>query len=244
MNKPVHDILHTVPDRAGRNYGAVDQDHRQTQFPRSIQLGLRTRASGIFGNNMGNAVLAQQGQVFGQSKRTTRNYGLHMGQRQRGLWPVHQTQQVEMLGLTTENAQCLAADCQEHARRMVGQSLYGRLGVGHKRPFITHTNSPWGPLQCAQGHACHGAGGHSVCTHPRSKRMCRVYDMGNVFGPQISHQPGNTAKPANPCRQGLDDRGCRTARIGKNGTGPGIRQNTRRLRGLTCSAKQKDTRRV
>ena len=244
MIKPVHDILYVVPEQTGRHSRAVDQDNRQAEFTRGIEFGTGTRSSGIFGNDMGDGVRAQQLQVFGQSKGATCYNGLRMGQRQGGVGGINQPQQIEMLATAGKSLQRLAADGQKYSCRALWQSFCRPCGIGHRYPSVTLSGFPCGAFQCAQGGACHGAGRNSVSTHLCRERMRCVDNMRNVFRPQIGGQSCYATKATNPGWQRLADRGRSASSIGKNGLVPRSCQSTGHLRGFACAAQQQDARRV
>ena len=241
MSQPVHDSLYTMPDRPGRYSGSVDQDYGQPQNPRGIKLGAGTCASSIFGDDMRDGVRAQQGEVFGLSKRPACNYGLSSWQRQGRVGGINQPQQIEMLAFMAERAECLFADSQKHAGRAVWQSLHRRFGIGHGQPCIVRPCPPCRTFQRAQRHIGHAAGSNGIGAHLRGKGMGRVDNMGNVFGPQIGGQSCHAAKTANPRWQGLAYGRSRASGIGKNGISSAISQNACHLRGFTCATQQKDT---
>lgn len=241
MIEPVQDILKPCADGARRHLGPVDHHHREVKRARSLELGPCAGATRILGNQQVDAMPLHQHLIVDGGKRSTRNHHLYIRKRQRHLGRINQADQVVMLRSRGEIREVLLADGQKNALGVVRQGLDSTVDIRDVLPPITRTSLPRRALERHQGNAVFGAGPHRMGAHLRGKGMRGVDDRGDAFGAQIVLQSLDTAKAANPRRQGLRHRVGSPARIGKHRVIAAFRQGPRQLRCFAGTAQNKDT---
>ena len=241
--KPSHHLRYRGRCAAHRHCRTINQNHRQTQRPSRFQLGGGTTAAGIFGHQMGNAVLQQQRTITLHSERATGDDYLRISQRQIR-HRIDQAQQVMVrgaLGGRRKQQQVLPADGQKNPRWRGRQCGDGAVYVSNTLPLVAGLRLPSGALEGQQRHARSGAGIYRIAAHLRGKRVGGIDHMGDALRLQPVAQTGHTAKAADAGRQRLSDgRGGATG-IRKNSIGAGIGQSARQLAGLGGAAQQQNT---
>jgi len=240
MIQPIHYLGHASNDPARRQHRPVDHDHGQVQIARGRQFGLRTFAARIFGDDVGDVVLPQQGGIICFGKRPTRQDNGDIWQRQWILRRINKAQQVMVLRFCGEIGQGLFADGQKYPGCCVGQGGHGGGGVWHLGPAVARRGGPRLAFQRDQRCLQCRAGGDGIPADLGSKRMGGINDMGDVFGNHIINQPRHTAKPADPGGQGLRRRQIGAACVGIHRIHPGIGQSLGQTAGLGGAAKKKD----
>lgn len=243
MAKPAHDLVHRTQDSSVGHCGPIDHYDRQAQPAGSDQLGLGPNAAGVFGDNVGDAMLTHQGFVLCRLKRATGDNDRAPGQRQSRFGFIDQPQQIMVLGRCGKEVKVLFTNGQKHPRRTRRQGRGCSLERGHMGPVIAHARLPCGPLQCAQRYARLSTGGHRIAAHLRGKGMGGVNHMAHSFTADVVDEACNATEPAQPLGQRLGHRARGTAGIRKDGLTPGHRMRgevPRQLRGLRGAAEKKD----
>ena len=150
--KPAQNLVNRFHRRPVGDSGPVDQDHRQVQRTRGIKLGARTRAAGVLGDDMADAVRLQQGKITSQGEGAARYDRLGIGQRQL-FGHIDQAKKVVVLGLGGEGCKLLASDGEEDAGRSLRQGPHGSGKVWDVLPAVTGAGVPGLALQRDQGKA-------------------------------------------------------------------------------------------
>ena len=237
--KPRQNLRHAIDPWPVGHKGAVDQDDGQGQGAGSVQLGARSGAASVFGDDMGDAVGLQQVKVALQCKRAARDKGRGLRQGQGG-GMIDQPQKVMMLGLCGEIFQVLPPNGQKHPRGGVGQGRNSTRHVGHVVPKVALHGLPRGAFKGYKRGFGQGCGPHRVAAHLGGEGMGRVDKVGDGVLVQVIHQPRHPAKAANPLQQGLAQGPFGATGVGKNRVNPLICQGFRQIRRLGCATKQKD----
>ena len=237
--KPGQNLRHAIDPWPVGHKGAVDQDDGQGQGAGSVQLGARSGAASVFGDDMGDAVGLQQVKVALQCKRAARDKGCGLRQGQ-GCGVIDQPQKVMMLRFYGEIFQVLSPDCQEHAGGIIGQCRDRTRHVGHKMPKVALRCLPRGAFKGDKRGFGQGCGLHRVAAHLGGEGMGCVDEMGDGVLVQVIHQPRHPAKAADPLQQGLAQGPFGATGVGKNRVNPLICQGFRQIRRLGCATKQKD----
>lgn len=214
--QPAHHRLFAGQDQPVRHWRPVDQNDRNPQGSSRFQLGRRTGAARILGNDTADAVVAQQGKVVGRGKGPAGDDDGGIGQRQRPFRRVDEPQKIVVLRLRRKGGERLLADGQKDPTRRLRQGCDGRRNVGNGMPVIARARFPWRAFIGAERPAGRGRGGHGVAAHPRRERVRGVDDMGDRLFLKEACQPLGPAEAANARRQGLRDRLPGAARIGKD----------------------------
>lgn len=238
--KPGHDFGHALRDPAFRHPGPVDQDYRQTQFPRRDQLCLGAGAACVLGDDHLDAVFLQKRPVVRRSKRSAGDHSLGAGQGKRFGRGIDKAQKVVMLVGVSKGRKVLAADGKEHPLRDCSKSCDRPGQIRDMGPAVLIASHPRQPLQSDQGNVCHSAGFDRVAAHFRRERVGRVDHPGYAMRLQIVNQAVHATKPADPDRQGLGDRSFGPARVGIDRVHARSGQLPRHLRGFGCSAQKQD----
>lgn len=236
-----HDILGPIKCRTCRQIGPLDHDHRQAQFSCRDQLGARTRAPGILGNDMGDTVTDHQIKILFDAERSARNHDIGLRKRQSVPGHVHQPQKVTVR-IIGEGGQILPSDCQENPRPGIRQGGGGTREAGDIMPSIPCFGPPCGPRQPQQRNRGSLAGQKGVMADLRGKRVGRIHHLPDIRLDQIAGQPVHAAEPANALRQWLGTRGFGATGIGKYRIHLCIRQQPRKAAGFGGAAQQKDSR--
>lgn len=240
MSQPVQNSLYIGGNGGFGQGGTVDHDHRQVQLPRGVKLGARAGAACVFGDDMGDAVVAHQVKITLQGEGAARDDGGDFRQGQRCFRRIDQTQQIVMFGAGGKHADMLFADGQKHGGRRGRQMRQSRAYIGAKRPIIAGTGLPCGAFKTQQRHPGLRSGSGGVCAHTRGKWMGGIDHMGDVFGAQKCGEPRHAAKAADACGHGLGYRCAGASGIGKNSLYCGGMQGFGEGAGLCGATKEKD----
>lgn len=224
MIQPGHDRRHIMHFCARRQGRAVDHHDGQLQHAGSGQLGRSARAARVFRHDQIDPVFLHQSAVpFGRKRAAIDDY-MGLGQGQRGIRRVHQSQQVEMLRLGCESRQVLPSDGEHHTPRGACEGGDCSGDVGHILPVI-----PWLrlPRRAGQGQTGQGfgfAGDQRIAAHLRGERVGGVDQMSDTLGAQICPQPCDPAKAADALGQGLAQGALYAACEGQDAVDPGLCQ--------------------
>jgi hypothetical protein len=239
MTQPRQHLGDRTHDMTWRQNRPVNQDYSHAQRPGGRQLGRSPAATGIFGDDMGDGMGLQQRPITSNIKRTTCNDRRGIGQGQ-GTGPIHQAQQVKMLGLGGKGRKVLFAYRKEDAGGRIGQGCNSAPDIWHMLPIIALNGTPRLTLQCQKRNATGMAGLKSIPAHLRGKGVSGVNDMRDALGLNIGQKPRDASKPAHPRRQGLRH-GLRGAPcIGKDGIHAPRGQGCGKVGGFGRSTQQED----
>lgn len=242
MSEKRHDLFDAARGEARRQHRTVDQDDRQAQRARRVELRPRACAAGVLGDDEVDAVAGQKFPVGSLGEGAARDDGRGIGQGQGDIGRIDEPEQIMVLRLDGEGAQALPADGKEDPRRCDRKGLDGRVHVGHMAPGVAEAGDPRRALEGGKRDAGRPAGGNRVPAHLRCERMGRVDHMGDPFGAQIAHQPLHAAEAADPGRQRLRPRRIGAPGIGKDRVGPRGGKGAGKPAGLGRAAEKKDAR--
>lgn len=240
MSEKHHNIRHVPDNAAGRRARPVDQDHRDPELARGIELCPRAAAARVLGDDMGDAVILQQRAIASFGERAARDHCNNIGQRQRTFGRVDQAQEVMVLRLRGETREVLLADGKEYAGRDLGQGGDGGLKIRNMGPVISVACLPRRAFIGAKRRAGFCASRDSVPAHLGREGMRRVDDVGYALGPQVVGKPLGAAEAADAGRQRLRDRRLCASSVGKNRVDAAFREMAGKVGGLGCSAQKKD----
>lgn len=237
--KPGYHALQIATDLPRGHRGPGDHHHLQPQLAGGVDLGLRTRAACVFGDQNLGAVTAHQGQIIGQRKRATRHFDPRTGQREIGLRHIHDPQQEIMLRKRRESRQMQTSDGQKHPCGGALQRLNGALDIRDILPPIARLGLPGRAFKGAKRHGAQGCGLNRIGADLGGKGVGGVDDLPDVFSPQIVGQPRHPAKTAHPHRDRLGAGLIHAARIRQHRGQPLTGQFGDQGAGLGGAAKNK-----
>ncbi len=213
MSQPVQNLRDMRQLDPLRQAWAVDHQYRQAQGPRSIQLGLRPRAPGVFRNNKLRPMVLHQRAIAFLGKGTSRHN--HVGLRQwHAVRLIDQPQQIMVLGLRGERLKMQATRGQKHPARRACQGGNSSRDIRNMLPRITGPGDPWRAGQRRQGDLGCSASLDGVPAHLGGKGMGGIHHMSDSVLAQMMDQPFDAAKPSDTGRQRL-----RAGRIHASGVG-------------------------
>ncbi len=183
--EPRHDFGHGCRAAAGRDGGAVDQDDRNVQAAGGFQFRIGPRAACVLGDDMGYAVVTQQGGVGGFVEGAFGEDDGRMRQGKRGFGVVDKAQKVIVLRLAGEGVQGLLADGEEDAGGFVGKRVGGGFGVGNVGPAVGGRGGPRGAFEGDERGLRLRAGGDGVGAHGGGEGVGGVDHMGDGLGAQV-----------------------------------------------------------
>ena len=245
MSKPAHDLLYALRRPALRQIcqvktRPVNHDDRQAERARGVELGLGALAARVTRNNMGDTMIAQQRKITLDREWTARQHDLGVRQRQGCVEYVDQSQQIEVQRLRRERSKVLSADGKENARRPVRQRTCGVLKTVDVLPFVARRLCPWLAQKRDQRRGILRASLHGMAAHLACKRMGGVDHMRDAFLPDVISKAIDTAKAADPRRQGLRNRRRSAAGIGVDSCHPGRDERTADLIGFRRATQEED----
>ncbi len=203
MIEPAENLFNRCSFLPRRESRSVDQENRQAKVPRGSQLCLGPRAAGILGHDQFDPVFLHEGDVALSSEGAAIHDDRMIGQGRRGLWRVHQPQDVVMLRLGGECGQMHPAKRQQNPARRAGQCGDGRRNVGRRVPVIACLRPPRRARQGDQRYAYGLGGGNGIPAHLRGKGMGGIHQMRDGIVPQVGGKAIDTAEPARPGWNGL-----------------------------------------
>ncbi|GEM_PF-3754258 len=201
--KPVHcraDRGHPV---AAINHGAFDQHHLDAQGPRGLQFRFGATASGVFGDDQVNAVLAQQGQIAFKAERAAIDGEVMIAKAEPRLRMIDQTQQEEMLIQWGEKIEMLATDGQKDTAAAAGQPCGGGVNIGQGLPNIPRPRRPLRPFDRQQRHIRRATGHDGVVADLLREGMGGINHLPDPLGLKVIPQPADPGKAADPDRNRL-----------------------------------------
>jgi len=237
---PLQHLIYVAHGWPCCNEGPVDQDDGQTPLARRRQLGLRPRATRVFGHYMGDAVRLQQGAVALHGERPPVQHHLAAlgGQIQNR---IDQAQQVPVLRASQKRRQMLAANGQKHPGGLGGQSLHRGGYIWHVLPHITALGLPSRPLQRQQGHTRTRTGLYGVAAHLGGKGVGGIHHMGDALSLQKGLQSSHAAKAAHAGGQRLGYWSAGAACVRKNTVHTRLCQGLRQTAGIQRAPQHQHT---
>ena len=239
MTKPMQDPGHRGESESWGRVGAIDHDNRHSKCARGGQFGIGATAAGVLGDDEGDTMIAQQGEVIGRFKRATGDDGRRKRKDRRRGW-INEAQQVVVMRGGGEQRQGLATDGEEDAGGGQGQVVYRFFKALHDGPFVALLRLPDRTLKGGEGQGKGHTCGSSVMAHLRGEGMGCVDHMRDLLVGQISNQALYAAKAADPLGQGLRHGVGGATRIGKDSVDPSRGKGTGQQAGFGCAAEQKD----
>ena len=242
-SKPFHGLLGRLDPQAGRKHRPLDEDHRQAEIARGIELGASHHAAGILGDEQGNAMLLHQGAVIGTAEGRAGDDHLRPRQRH-ACRRIDKAQEIGVLGPRGERIEVLPADGEKDAPRFVRQGGDRLCDIRHPLPAIARAGRPSRPFEREQGDAGLLGRQKRVAAHAGGERMRRIHDMRDPLGTKEFHKPRNASEPSNADGQRLRRGFLRAPGIGEERIPARFREQGRQPARLLRSAEKEDARHV
>ena len=213
MTKPHQDLGHVLHAQPLGQLRPRDHNDGQAERAACIDLGARAIAAGIAGDNPGDAARSQHLQLTVKRERAARHDDISL-KWQCALGRIDKSQCVRVLRLLGERGDMLSADCEEDARRSLGQGRNGGREIRDLIPLITGHFDPRGAFESDQRRSRFGTGRDRIAAHLRRKGVGGVDDMRDTFLPDVIGKSAHAAKAAGAGRQRLSGRRASAAAIG------------------------------
>lgn len=217
IREPRHDLVHRSGNGARGYGGAVDHDDRYLQGAGGVEFGAGAGAASVFRNDMGDAVIAQEGGVGGFVEGSFGDYDRRVGQGKRGFGGVDEAQEVMVLRFAGKGLQGLLADGEEDAGGVFWQGAGGGFGGRDMGPVVGACGAPRRAFEGEERGLRLRAGGYGVRAHRCREGVGGVDDVGNALGLQVAGEALGATVASGPCGQGLGDGGVGSTGIGKDG---------------------------
>jgi len=203
MMKPVQNLIRRGKGQTvGRNR-SVDQDHRETQVARSLELCPSANAPAIFGDKQIDPVGFEQRTLVLNCKGGPTFRDQSVWHRKHRLTGIDHPQQVPVFRTGGEIRRPAPANGQEDAARIRRQGV-DRCGlVSDTRPAIGFARLPSRTLKRAHRNSGGARTLDSVARHLHGKGMRRVDNMRYFFGFQVGCEPICSAETSDPRGQWL-----------------------------------------
>lgn len=244
IHQPAHDLVHSMRYTAQRQAWAINQYHRYPQGSGRFQLGLRPCTARVLGDNQGDAVVFEQGQISGLIERAARDDGFSLRQGQGPDRRIDKPQQIVVQRLRGKGQQVLFTDGQKHPLRRLRQGRDRIVDVGNRLPVVIRPRPPRRAFQRTERHVSGSAGRNRIAAHLGGEGVGRVNNVGKIFSAQIGGKPFRPAKSADPGGQRLGKRMIRAPGIGKHRLNPCRCQRTGKVGCFGGAAQQQDTAHV
>lgn len=181
---------------------AVDHQHRQAQYARRVQLGPRTGTARVLGDNKLRPMALHQSAVvsFGKGPSGNDNFGIRQGQ---AVGVIHQTQQINVLGLGGKILKMHTANGQENPPCVAGQCFDSGSDVRNVIPVIAGLRRPRRAGQRGQGRLRCATRLNRVPAHLGRKRMGCVHNMSDGVVADVIRQTFRASVTANTYGQRL-----------------------------------------
>ncbi len=198
-----------IDGRYGRSAGkrrALDHQYRDAQLSRRLDLRIGRRAAGVFGDDEGDTVVAQQGDFVFQRKGTARSDVVRMRNVKRWLDRIDAANEIMVLRCGLEGQKFLTTECEEGVCAFCIKSSHSTLDIGHAVPVITGLTFPRGALQRHKRNIGQPCGMDCVGRDARRIRVrCIDQQIELVFGDE-RRQTARAAKTTASHRHGLGNR--------------------------------------
>jgi len=236
MTKKSQHVVNAFRSSSLGQSGAANHDDGKAELPRGFYLGERAAASRIAGDNPLDTARTYQIEIAGQCKGAARNNDAGLSQRQRFIGSIGQPQGVGVLRLCGERGEMLAANGEEYAGVLVGQSGGGSCHILNLDPVVGWRPSPRRPFECDQRGAGRGTGCDSIAPDLGCEGMRGIDEMGNALGSDVVGEPVRAAETADAGRQRLRCRGLSAASVGIDRVEPQARRRVCEPVGFAGSA--------
>ena len=204
FRKRLFDRLDTIATSDRR---ALDQNDRQAQLPRRLQLVIGRRAAAVLGDDEVNVMGTQQGQLVRHGKGTTGQNRGHVRQGKGRVERIDAANDIMMLGGLKQRGKLGAAKGDKNVKR---PAIRQRIGFfdGHRRiidhmPLIPVNGLPWRTPEGDKRDLRLSRCGNGMGGHAGGKGMGGIDQQRDFFIPQMAHQPVHPAKAANTHGHGL-----------------------------------------
>ncbi len=236
MRKPVQNLCDSRKLGPLWQNRAVDHQHRQAQCARRVQLGPRTGASCVLGDNKLRPMALHQRAIvgFGKGPSGNDNFGIRQGQ---AVGVIHQTQQKIVLGLGCKILKMHTANGQENPLCVPGQCIDSRRDVRDVMPVIAGLRRPRRAGQRGQGRLRCPTRLDRIPAHLGRKRMGCVHDMSDGVVADVICQTFRPAVTANTYWQRLRAWRFHSSRVGIGSRNPLFRKGFSQGVGLGRAAK-------
>lgn len=241
MTEPLHDLGHALNPRPFGQSRPRDHDYGQAKLASGVDLGARTVAAGIAGDDPCDAARAHHLQLAIERERPAR-YD-HVGFEGQGRFGrIDEPQGVGVLRLHRERRDVLAADGEEHLRRRLGQRGDRGVDVVNFNPVITWHPGPGRALKRDQRRAGFHARLDRIAAHLGSERMRRIDHMCDALTADVIGEPAHATEAADAGRQRLVGGRSGAAAIGIDGRDARARDLRCEQARIGCSAQNEGAR--
>src|SRR6266851_2397005 len=196
----------------------------------------RAGAAGVSRDNPCDVSYAHQLEIVLEGEGAARDDEFGVRQRQWALGRIDESQRIGVLRLGGKGRKMLPADRQEYAGARLRQGVDRGVDVFDLDPSVALNARPGRALQREQRDFRRRAGCGRVAAHLGGKRMGRIDDMRDSFGPDERDQAGHATKTAGAYRQQLSDGALRPPGVGIDGIDPGTHDRAGELVGVAGSA--------
>ena len=227
---------------AGRNWGAVDHDDRNSQPARCDKFRLGPCSAGILGDDKADVMGLHQGCVRVRIKRAAVKDDVMVGQGGRGLRRIDEAQKVAVLRMAAKGSQMHASQCEHDVFARPVQRGHGGGNIWHPRPLIAVPCGPWRPRQRQQGRLCAPRRLNGICADRCGEGVGCVDKMGDLGVAQIGCKPLRAAKTPYAHRHRLGFGAFDAPCIAERGRQPCGGKRCDKARCLDRAAKNEDIR--
>lgn len=185
---------------------ALDHQYRDAQPSRRLDLCIGRRAAGVFGNDEGDTVIAQQGHFVVQRKGTASGDVTRVDNVERWLDRIDAANEIMVLRCCLEGQKFLTTEREEGVCAFRAESSHSTLDIGHALPVIIGLFFPSGALQRDKRNLGQSCGLDCVGRDTRRIRVRRIdQQIELVFGDE-RRQTARAAKASGAHRHGLRHR--------------------------------------
>ena len=242
MREPREHIFDALDPRPLGKFGPCDHDDGQFELARGVDLGASAVATGIAGDQPCDAARLHQFAVVLAREGTAGDDDLGIGQWQRAVGRIDETQRIGVLRLGDEGREVLPPDREKHTRGRVGQGSDGGGDVGNLDPAIIGRARPRRTFEREQRRGRSSAGFDRMAAHLGGEGMGRVDHMRDLFAADEVRQPLSAAKAADSGRQRMGQRNPGAARIGIDRVDLRAHESVSEAVGVACSAQNERAR--
>lgn len=242
MNEPAKHVLDGADFGPRGQDGTLDHEHGQSQYARRDQLGHCPRAPGIFGYDEVDRLLPHQRQIACDAKRSAVDHDVMIGQSDRPIGLIDETQQIAMLRLRGECIDMHAAERKHHAPTRSSQRSDGRVDIADALPCVAVLRRPGRPCDSKMRDTGLRRRRKRMAAHLRGEGMRGIDQMGYSVSTKIAHEAIDATKPADPHGHRLQLRVRDAAGIAEHGRDTASRKSGRECTGFGRAAKDQDGR--
>jgi len=214
MTEPLHHFGHAFHPRPVGQFGSRDHHHRNVEFARGVDLGMRAGATGVAGDNPFDSARAHQFQLALEREWPARHDDVRVGKRERPGRRIDKSQGVGVLRPGAECGDVLPSDRKENAGALERQCRHGGGGIGCLDPRVARCFGPWRALERDQPRSGGCAGDDRVAAHLDREGMGSIDDVCDLFPSNVFGKAAGASETAGARRQRLRCRGARAPSIG------------------------------